>query len=116
MTAVPDSDRRTQAAPSRRAGRRAARAATAAAVPALVVAAAGAASAQEGPGFAAPEEATVAPGAMTRTAGDARCTASFVFTDGSDVFIGQAAHCSGALRLVEGDRPFTPNPAPVDLG
>jgi len=31
MTAVPDSDRRTQAAPSRRAGRRAARAATAAA-------------------------------------------------------------------------------------
>ena len=31
---------------------------------------------------------------MTNTAG-AQCTANFVFTNGTDVFIGQAAHCSG---------------------
>ena len=38
--------------------------------------------------------ATIHPGVMTFTAG-AQCTANFVFTQGSDVYIGQAAHCSG---------------------
>jgi hypothetical protein len=38
--------------------------------------------------------APVHPGVMTYTNG-AQCTANFVFTAGSDVFIGQAAHCSG---------------------
>jgi hypothetical protein len=38
--------------------------------------------------------ATVHPGVMTFTAG-AQCTANFIYTQGSDVFIGQAAHCSG---------------------
>ena len=38
--------------------------------------------------------ATVHPGVMTFTAG-AQCTSNFVFQDGSNVYLGQAAHCSG---------------------
>jgi hypothetical protein len=38
--------------------------------------------------------ATVHPGVQTFTDG-AQCTANFVFTDGADTYIGQAAHCSG---------------------
>ncbi|PVZ10027.1 serine protease [Actinomycetospora cinnamomea] len=36
----------------------------------------------------------VHPGVQTRTDG-AQCTANFVFTDGADTYLGQAAHCSG---------------------
>lgn len=50
---------------------------------------------------AAPEDgwsdaatATIHPGVQTITAGG-QCTANFVFTSGTDVLIGQAAHCSG---------------------
>src|SRR6478672_7934269 len=38
--------------------------------------------------------ATIHPGVMTFTNG-AQCTSNFVFTDGSNVYLGQAAHCSG---------------------
>jgi hypothetical protein len=38
--------------------------------------------------------ATIHPGVQTFTNG-AQCTANFVFSNGVDVFIGQAAHCSG---------------------
>jgi len=38
--------------------------------------------------------ATIHPGVQTYTQG-AQCTANFVFTNGADVLIGQAAHCSG---------------------
>jgi hypothetical protein len=38
--------------------------------------------------------ATVHPGVMTFTNG-AQCTSNFVFSDGSNVYLGQAAHCSG---------------------
>jgi hypothetical protein len=38
--------------------------------------------------------ATVHPGVQTFTAGG-QCTANFVFSDGSNTYIGQAAHCSG---------------------
>ena len=38
--------------------------------------------------------ATVHPGVQTYTQG-AQCTANFIFTSGTRVFIGQAAHCSG---------------------
>ena len=38
--------------------------------------------------------AAIHPGVQTFTDG-AQCTANFVFTDGTDVYIGQAAHCSG---------------------
>jgi hypothetical protein len=34
------------------------------------------------------------PGVMTHTAG-AQCTANFIFKNGSDTYIGQAAHCAG---------------------
>lgn len=38
--------------------------------------------------------ASVHPGVMTFTEG-AQCTSNFVFSDGSNTYIGQAAHCSG---------------------
>ena len=46
------------------------------------------------PAFAPAATATVKPGVQTYTQG-AQCTANFVFSDGTRVFIGQAAHCSG---------------------
>jgi hypothetical protein len=39
-------------------------------------------------------QATVHPGVQTVTEG-AQCTSNFVFTQGSEVYLGQAAHCSG---------------------
>jgi hypothetical protein len=39
-------------------------------------------------------QATVHPGVQTFTAG-AQCTSNFVYADGSNVYLGQAAHCSG---------------------
>jgi hypothetical protein len=39
-------------------------------------------------------QAKIHPGVMTFTGG-AQCTSNFVFSDGSGVYIGQAAHCSG---------------------
>lgn len=44
--------------------------------------------------WASAATATVHPGVMTHTNG-AQCTSDFVFTDGSNVYLGQAAHCSG---------------------
>jgi hypothetical protein len=38
--------------------------------------------------------ASIHPGVMTFTAG-AQCTSNFVFQDGTNVYLGQAAHCSG---------------------
>ena len=51
-------------------------------------------SATAAPTWAPAATAAVHPGVQTVTAG-AQCTANFVFTDGTDVYIGQAAHCSG---------------------
>jgi len=45
-------------------------------------------------------QATIHPGVMTFTEG-AQCTSNFVFTQGADVFIGQAAHCSGTGGATE---------------
>ena len=39
-------------------------------------------------------QATVHPGVQTFTDG-AQCTSNFVFTEGTNVYLGQAAHCSG---------------------
>lgn len=39
--------------------------------------------------------APIRPGVQTITGGAGQCTANFVFSNGSDVFIGQAAHCAG---------------------
>jgi hypothetical protein len=46
------------------------------------------------PTWAPAATAPIHPGVQTVTAGG-QCTANFVFTDGTKVFIGQAAHCSG---------------------
>jgi hypothetical protein len=46
--------------------------------------------------------AAVHPGVQTYTAG-AQCTSNFVFEEGSTVFIGQAAHCSGTGGQTETD-------------
>jgi hypothetical protein len=44
--------------------------------------------------------ASVHPGVMTFTDG-AQCTANFVFSDGTNTYIGQAAHCSGTGGATE---------------
>lgn len=44
--------------------------------------------------------ASIHPGVQTHTAG-AQCTANFIFSEGSTVFIGQAAHCSGTGGATE---------------
>src|SRR3954447_12786495 len=44
--------------------------------------------------WAPADSATVHPGVQTFTDG-AQCTANFVFSDGTNTYIGQAAHCSG---------------------
>jgi len=46
--------------------------------------------------------AAVHPGVQTYTAG-AQCTSNFVFQDGSSVYLGQAAHCSGTGGQTETD-------------
>src|SRR6478752_10331292 len=54
----------------------------------------GAGGAAAAPTWAPAATATIHPGVQTFTAG-AQCTANFVYTDGSNVYLGQAAHCSG---------------------
>jgi hypothetical protein len=44
--------------------------------------------------WAPADSATIHPGVMTFTDG-AQCTANFIYTDGTNTYIGQAAHCSG---------------------
>ncbi len=46
--------------------------------------------------------ATIKPGNMTFTDG-AQCTSNFIYQDGSNVYIGQAAHCSGTGAATETD-------------
>jgi hypothetical protein len=52
------------------------------------------------PAWAPADSATVHPGVQTVTDG-AQCTSNFVFTEGSDVYLGQAAHCSGTGGATE---------------
>ena len=54
------------------------------------------------PTWAPAGSATIHPGVMTFTAG-AQCTANFVFTSGAEVYIGQAAHCSGTGAATDTD-------------
>jgi hypothetical protein len=53
-------------------------------------------------GWAPASQAQITPGVQTDTAGG-QCTANFVFTSGSDVLIGQAAHCAGTGAATETD-------------
>jgi len=50
--------------------------------------------------WAPARSAPVHPGVMTFTKG-AQCTSNFVFRDGSNVYLGQAAHCSGTGAVDE---------------
>jgi hypothetical protein len=50
--------------------------------------------------WAPADQATIHPGVMTFTDG-AQCTSNFVFQDGSNVYLGQAAHCSGTGAATE---------------
>ena len=47
-------------------------------------------------------QATVHPGVQVFTEG-AQCTANFVFEEGTSVYLGQAAHCSGTGGATETD-------------
>src|SRR3954453_20887105 len=53
-------------------------------------------------GWAPAATAAVHPGVMTFTNG-AQCTANFVYTDGTNTYLGQAAHCSGTGASTETD-------------
>jgi hypothetical protein len=62
-------------------------------------------------------QATVHPGVMTFTDGG-QCTSNFVFTQGSDVYLGQAAHCSstGGQTSTDGcDTGSLPLGTPVEV-
>lgn len=55
-----------------------------------------------GPAFAPVETATIHPGVQTVT-GEGQCTSNFVFTDGANFYLGQAAHCGGTGGATETD-------------
>jgi hypothetical protein len=52
--------------------------------------------------WAPAETATIHPGVQVRTEG-AQCTSNFVFQEGTSVYLGQAAHCSGTGGQTETD-------------
>jgi hypothetical protein len=54
------------------------------------------------PGWAPAATATVHPGVQTFTDGG-QCTSNFVFTDGIDVYLGQAAHCASTGAATDTD-------------
>lgn len=60
---------------------------------AALVAAGPASAARRAVAYAPAATATIKPGVQTVTAG-AQCTANFVYSDGTTVYLGQAAHCS----------------------
>jgi hypothetical protein len=67
--------------------------------------------------WAPASSATITPGVQTFTNG-AQCTANFIYQDGSNVYIGQAAHCSstGAQTDTNGcTSPSLPIGTPVDV-
>jgi hypothetical protein len=70
------------------------------------------------PSWAPASSATIHPGVQTFTAG-AQCTANFVFYDASNVYLGQAAHCSGTGTATDTDGCTSgslPIGTPVDIG
>jgi hypothetical protein len=66
--------------------------------------------------WAPADQATVHPGVQVFTDG-AQCTSNFVFQDGSNVYLGQAAHCSGTGSATETDcsSPSLPLGTAVDV-
>jgi hypothetical protein len=83
----------------------------------VATAATGASAASAAPAWAPASSAAVHPGVQTYTNG-AQCTSNFVFTDGSRVYLGQAAHCSGTGGNTETDgctSPSLPLGTPVQV-
>ena len=68
----------------------------------------GAAPAAAAQSWAPAKSATIHPGVQLFTK-DAQCTANFIYTDGTTVFIGQAAHCSGTGGNGESDGCVAPS-------
>ena len=69
-------------------------------------------------GWAPAASAAIHPGVQTFTDG-AQCTANFVFYDASDVYLGQAAHCSGTGSSTDTNgctSASLPIGTPVDIG
>src|SRR3954452_24832281 len=54
------------------------------------------------PAWASAATASIHPGVQLVTAG-AQCTANFIYYDAGNVYIGQAAHCSGTGTATETD-------------
>jgi hypothetical protein len=84
---------------------------------ALALAAVAPAAASAAPTWAPASSAAVHPGVQTFTDG-AQCTANFVYYDASDVYIGQAAHCSGTGGSTETngcDSGSLPTGTPVEV-
>jgi hypothetical protein len=76
----------------------------------LIVAALGwgASAVAAAPTWAPAKSASIHPGVQLFTK-DAQCTANFIYTDGTTVFIGQAAHCSGTGGNNESDGCLAPS-------
>jgi hypothetical protein len=72
------------------------------ALPALLAVAAALLAPSAASAWAPAASAPVHPGVQTYTAGG-QCTSNFVFEDGSNVYLGQAAHCSGTGGQTETD-------------
>jgi hypothetical protein len=66
----------------------------------IIACALAAGTAAAAPSWAPASSAAIHPGVMTHTDG-AQCTANFIFYDASNVYIGQAAHCSGTGGATE---------------
>ena len=84
---------------------------------ALALAALGASSASAAPTWAPAASATIHPGVQVFTDG-AQCTANFVFFDAANVYLGQAAHCSGTGSATDTDgctSASLPIGTPVDI-
>jgi hypothetical protein len=67
--------------------------------------------------WAPADQASVHPGVMTFTDG-AQCTSNFIFSDSSNVYIGQAAHCAGSGGATETngcDSGSLPTGTPVEI-
>jgi hypothetical protein len=85
---------------------------------AVLTCAIGAGAASAAPTWAPASSAAIHPGVQTITAG-AQCTANFVFYDASNVYLGQAAHCSGTGTATETngcDSGSLPLGTAVDIG
>jgi len=68
----------------------------------------GGAASNAAPTWAPAATATIHPGVQTDTGG-AQCTANFIYADGTAVYIGQAAHCSGTGGSTETDGCTSPS-------